>query len=285
MADRRTYIGGPDAAMIMGVSPYGSAFDVWQRKMGLTDETESSYLMEVGQAVESLILKYYTKITGYEIRTMGTALDIYEPWRGGTVDALALDADGNPVGVVEAKNTAAWNRSDWGVEGSDEIPDHYLIQGVWYMSLVELPWVDFPVSFGNTEPKIFRVNRNPKLEATILDRCRRFWHENVLAGVPPELDGSDGADAYLKSLYPRNTVDMIEGDENAERLMVDLSRHKADVEAAERKQRHAEQQLKQIIGEHDGVQCRNGKATWKADKNGKRRFKSENYEERSKNEH
>jgi putative phage-type endonuclease len=280
MADRRTYIGGPDAAMIMGVSPYGSAFDVWQRKMGLTDEIESSYLMEVGQAVESLILKYYTKITGYEIRTMGTALDIYEPWRGGTVDALALDADGNPVGVVEAKNTAAWNRSDWGAEGTDEIPDHYLIQGVWYMSLVELPWVDFPVSFGNTEPKIFRVNRNPKLEATILDRCRRFWHENVLAGVPPEVDGSDGADAYLQSLYPRNTLDMLDGDDTASKLITDLSQTKSDIEHLERAKSLYEQKLKQIIGEHDGVQCVNGRATWTTGTDGKRRFRITNYEER-----
>ena len=39
---------------------------------------------------------------------------------------------------------------------------------------------------------------------SLLAIAGRFWRENVLAEVPPPIDGSDGARAYLERKHPRH---------------------------------------------------------------------------------
>ena len=278
MIDRRTYIGGPDAAMIMGMSPYGGAFDVWQRKAGLTGEmTDPPTVVRVGAALEDLVCELYQERTGSGLMAVETIIDPVDTWRGGSVDRLILDADGAPVGVLEAKVTSGWKRADYGEEGTDEVPDHFLIQCAWYMALLNLEWAELAALFLPHQFCTFRINRNMKLEAALIDRCRAFWFDHVVANVPPAVDGSDGADEYLQTVFPRNRLDMVSGNEFAENIMKELSTYKKDLELYERKAKLKEQQLKTLIGEHDGIQCANGRATWKADVHGKRRFRFTDY--------
>jgi putative phage-type endonuclease len=276
--DRRTYIGGPDAAMIVGRSPFGSAFDVWQRKMGLAPEMQDPpVVVRCGTALEGLVCELYAERTGYRLQEVETVFDSVDSWRGGSVDRLILNDAGIAVGVLEAKTAQSWFRHDYGAEGTDEIPEHYLIQTAWYMALTGLPWADLAVLFGTNTLAVFHVERNERLEAALIERCRSFWDNHVLSQVPPELDGSEGADAYLQSLFPRNTLGMIPGDEAAEEHMKKLADYTATVATAERKKTFHEQQLKKLIGEHDGIQCATGRATWKAAKNGQRRFRFTDY--------
>lgn len=278
--DRKTYIGGPDAAMICGLSPYGGAFDVWQRKMGLVGEMEDpATVIRVGSALEDLVCELYTERTGYGLRETETVIAATDTWRGGSADRIIYNGDGQYVGILEAKVTSGWKRADYGEEGTDEVPAHFLIQCAWYLKLWGLPWADLAVLFLPHTFCTFHVERNMKLETNLIERCRRFWFDHVVTGTPPEVDGSAGAGDYLQTQFPRNTLDMLSSDDapEAEEIMRKLSFQKSALDVAERKRRHHEQQLMKIIGDHDGVQCGAGKSTWKADVNGKRRFKFTDY--------
>jgi putative phage-type endonuclease len=276
--DRRTYIGGPDAAVIVGQSTWSSAFDVWQRKIGLQDEmTDLPIVMRVGTELESLVCSLYSERTGYTLKEVDCIINPHEPWMGGSVDRLILDENGVAVGVLEAKTAEGWKRNDYGEEGTDEVPAAYLIQCAWYLALTDLPWADLAVLFGRHQFCVFRIERNLKLESTLIDRCRKFWFENVIAEVAPELDGSDGADAYLQSQFPRNTLNMVSGDVEAETIMREYATHRDAAEFHDRKLQLKRQQLERLIGDHDGIQCATGRATWKAGKSGTRRFRFADY--------
>jgi putative phage-type endonuclease len=283
--DRRGYIGGPDAAAIVGQSTWSSAFDVWQKKIGLQDEmTDLPIVMRVGTELESLVCNLYAERTGYTLRDLrtednpnGTIINPHEPWMGGSVDRLMLDENGVAVGVLEAKTAEGWKRTDYGEEGTDEVPAAYLIQCAWYLALTDLPFADLAVLFGRHQFCVFRIKRNLKLESALIARCRKFWFENVIAGHPPELDGSPGADAYLQSQFPRNTLDMLSGDAEAEAIMREYATHRDAAEFHDRKLQLKRQQLERLIGKHDGIQAATGRATWKSGKSGNRRFRFIDY--------
>lgn len=276
--DRKTYIGGPDAAMIVGESPFGGPCAVAQRKLGLTDDFEASLLMKIGLAVESVICDdIYQDRTGYKTIAIDTIIDPVDVWRGGSLDRLILDDAGNAVGVLEAKHTESFKRDEYGPEGTDKVPTHYLIQCAWYMALVDVSWADLAVLFGRHAVGIWHIERDHKLERILIERCREFWNTYIVTGTVPPSDGTEQSDLYLQSKFPRNKLDMISGDENAERIMRELAELEDADEFRERQIKMRKQQLMELIGDHDGIQCARGRATWKADIRGRRRFRFTNY--------
>jgi putative phage-type endonuclease len=279
--DRRTYIGGPDAAAIVGLSPFNSAFDVWQRKVGLLPELEDlPVVMRVGTALEQLVCDLYAERTGYVVGKCNTIIDPEQPWRGGSVDRFVYyeNEPDKPIGILETKVASGWKRNDYGDENTDDIPINYLIQCAWYMSLTGLPWADLAVLFLPHTLCLFHVERNIKLEDALIQRCGDFWNKNVLTNVPPPVDGSDGADSYLANKFPLNKLDIVDGDETVEVLMNELSRYKDEQSKAEHGRKLYEQRLKEVIGDHDGVQCSRGRATWKMPKdNGGERKQSRRF--------
>jgi putative phage-type endonuclease len=60
---RATRIGASDIAKILGVSPYGTAFDLYEEKNGLK-ETFCNAGMRFGNVAEPLIREYYEAKTG-----------------------------------------------------------------------------------------------------------------------------------------------------------------------------------------------------------------------------
>jgi putative phage-type endonuclease len=49
---RKEYIGASDAPVIMGVSPYSTPYQLWQKKLGLLEETQT-FAMARGHSLES----------------------------------------------------------------------------------------------------------------------------------------------------------------------------------------------------------------------------------------
>jgi predicted phage-related endonuclease len=103
-----------------------------------------------------------------------------------THDALVV---GEPVGI-EAKTAGIMNpmqaRDEWGEEGTDEIPDYYIIQTQTQCLVSGLNIVHVPALIGGRGRKMYRVERSDKICAAILERVTLFWMENVQKDIPPE---------------------------------------------------------------------------------------------------
>ena len=55
-AERRKGVGASEAAQACNVSEYGSAFELWERKTGRTPPKKQTMAMEIGNALEGLLI-------------------------------------------------------------------------------------------------------------------------------------------------------------------------------------------------------------------------------------
>lgn len=225
---RRAYLGGTDMAALAGVNPpaWTQPLGVWLDKTGQAPAKETNRMMSAGSLLEPVVAALFAEATGMRLRKAGAPVrDRRRPWLGGNVDRYAspdtttpagshhdLDGPWQP-GVLECKwgmDSDKWGPSAGGTAGMPpaKVPPHYRVQLQHYLGITGRPVGYMAVLLGYAD---FRWYVLPRDEATI-DMLRelgtRFWHDNVLAGVPPEPDGSE---AYTKWLAGRHTdVDGLE---------------------------------------------------------------------------
>ena len=124
IAIRLTRISASDVAPILGEHPSRGPWSVWDEKNGGPGIVQTP-LMSLGLAIEPLVRAYGATLVGCPIEdSPGTV--IRDDWASCTPDGVASD-DG-----VEIK-LSVWGREEWGSEGSDEVPDHYVTQCNWSM--------------------------------------------------------------------------------------------------------------------------------------------------------
>ena len=172
---RRTGIGGSDVAGILGISPWATPLDVWRQKV-LGDQADESEPMRWGSLLEPIIRREAELRIGESV-TEGH-LVVADDWRFGNIDGL-VGADA----ILECKT--ARDSSEWGQEGTDEIPDHYLTQVAWYLSVTARSLAHVAVLIGGSDFRLYRVGRDLRLEGAILERVERFWRDHVRTEVPP----------------------------------------------------------------------------------------------------
>ena len=78
---RRKYIGGSDAASVIGMNPYKSAYSLWAEKTGKIPEFEGNLATDVGTYMEDFIAKRFEQETGKKVRRENRSfLNDKYPW-------------------------------------------------------------------------------------------------------------------------------------------------------------------------------------------------------------
>ena len=114
---------------------------------------------------------------------------------------LAANIDrwvGNKEYVLECKTAGFMMSKEWGEEGSDSIPESYLIQSAWYAAICDVPKVDIAVLIGGQDFRIYSYVRNKEFEDKLIKIACNFWHNHVLKRIPPKC--SSLADTF--NLFP-----------------------------------------------------------------------------------
>ena len=232
--DRRTYLGGPAVAAIVGVSPYLAPIDVWRFARGLDEGPDVTERMRLGLLLEQAIADAYSADTGRKVRRVGFVGHKSHAFLGGHPDRLIL---GEP-GILEAK--AAVTRRGY---SDEEVPPHVAVQCQWYMGLTGRQWTDVALlaSMGLT---IIRVEFDPELYAALEEAAIRFWLDHVLAGVEPPPDGTEAYRRHLREKYPRSAeVELVATPE--QQILLDELRA-ADLALKDAK-RHADELENRVI--------------------------------------
>ena len=204
-------IGGSDIAALLGLSPYKTALQLWAEKVGHPGALEPQGInLRFGQHLEPFVASEYEQATGLHTREVGSP--IFHPEHGfmfAHVDRLVLERAGDTAiedgrvvapAVLECKTANAFAAHGWGEAGSDRVPAAYLAQCAWYTAVTGCAWADLAVLIGNSDFRVYRLARDPELEALVLGRAKAFWYENVLAQRPPAArTASDAA-----TLFPRS---------------------------------------------------------------------------------
>lgn len=184
LKERKTYIGGTDCAAICGVNPYKSPLSVYLDKT--SPEIEDSILstaMECGILLEDTVAKLYQIKTGNKIEISTTLLRHPEyNFVAGNIDRWVNDKEY----VLECKTTGFMKAKEWGDEGTDQIPEFYLIQVAWYAAICNVPKVDIAVLIGGQDFRIYTYVRNKEFEDKLIKIACNFWNNNVLKQIPPD---------------------------------------------------------------------------------------------------
>jgi len=254
---RRQGVGASEVAAIVGVNPYANVWDVYNTKTGVvTDEIDNIHT-RLGHALEPMLINEYRERAGREVEYPCTTLVHPEfSWAMATPDGLV----GND-GVVECK-VAGWRMRDkWGPEGSDEVPDEYLIQCAWQLAVTDRLWVELIVLL-DRDVKIYRIDRNMALERKLVQQVKQFWHKNVLVGIPPEVDGSDGARTFFEKHHPEPSEEVIPAVPATEKLAEDLHSMQQLIKKTKAKAAEIKQQFMGVIADRRGIQTSLGKVLW-----------------------
>jgi putative phage-type endonuclease len=228
LADRKTGIGGSDAAAILGVSPWKTAYALWLEKCGLVPEPEESERMRLGRKLEGVVADCYMEETR---RTLIPAQPMVRsaerPHVFGNCDRWIALGD-TVVGVWEGKTTNEARGGDW----EREPPVHYMIQLQQYMYVMEKPWGSFGVLIGGQRFIWLDVQRNDRFLRAYLPRADEFW-ARVQNGDPPPATGGPGERRALDLLYARPVAG------RAVDLQPQAVRWAEELEAAKRRAREA----------------------------------------------
>lgn len=214
-------LGGTDIGAILGLSPYKTPLELWSELVsGEQPASRDLIHLRFGQHAESFIASEYERATGlFTAQHSPTLFHKKHGFMFGHVDRFVLDTPDTPAVVdgtitanklLECKTSSAFSKNDWGEPGTDQVPPLYLVQCAWYMAITECQAADLAVLIGNSDFRIYTIERDMELEGLILSHAQHFWHEHVIAQIPPEPISVE--DAAL--LFPKESAGMsVEADE------------------------------------------------------------------------
>lgn len=242
-ADRRAGIGGGDAAVILGLNKYVSPYALWAEKSGLAPGFAGNDRTAWGHRMEPDIL---ARTLGVICEQAGPHTLHYappqachpdHPWMRGHLDAEVIDPDGVPDALAEAKTAGQRMWHAW----DDGIPLAYACQVQHYMAVrnVNLAWVgvligepcpaldelvdpkvlfDVLVATGH-EFRVYPIERDDLFIDALIAAEERFWFDHVVAGRPPEPDGSESTRRAIEARWKPEPGQVVELDASwAERL-------------------------------------------------------------------
>lgn len=179
LALRRSGIGGSDAPAVMGLSKWRTPFEVYLAKRGESRESDVSPAMHWGNRLEPVIREEYANATGRVVKVPTTILrHPQHDWMIGSIDGVTEDNR-----LLEIKTTRS--ADGWGEEGTDEIPEAYLVQVQHYLTVTGLSIADVAVLIGGSDFRLYEVAADPELQSILQQTEAAFWGR-VVRGEPPD---------------------------------------------------------------------------------------------------
>lgn len=258
---RQTGIGASEVGAVVGLNPWASPHDVWERKTGRAQPHEDTTATLWGRYMEPAIVALWKRQSGRKVRYANrhqrTLRHPDHPLVVATPDGLV-----DPGAVLEVK-TYGWRVAHhWGEPGTDEIPEYYLTQVTWAMAAAQRREA-IVVAACERDVDEYRVDYNPDLFQALLERVEQFWRDYVETDTPPPADHTDRCKAVLERYYPRPLAkEMAPASDEADTLAArikDARERKADAERAEKEATH---ELMQHIGSNYGIKTALGKVLW-----------------------
>lgn len=187
---RRGRVTASNVAACLGLDRYKSPRQAWE-EIYLGVEQPVTLPMRAGTALEPVILDLFAESMPDE-EIVGRQV-----WRDDDpkhLIAATLDARLRKPRAVEAKTAGvvSYGKVDeWGEEGTDEIPEQYVVQCTAQMiAAPELELVYVP-AIVRGDFRIYQVPRNDALLGMIREGIARFIRDHIETGEPPPADYRD----------------------------------------------------------------------------------------------
>jgi putative phage-type endonuclease len=256
---RKSFIGGSDAAAVLGLSRYKTPLQVWAEKTGQIQPDDISDITHVkaGIYLEEFIAQLFTEKTGMKVRRAN------ETFFHDDHDFLAVNLDRRIVGTdffLECKSTEVWNAKQW--EGED-IPQEYIIQCLHGLAVTGMEKCYIAVLIGKGDFRWKEIQRDEKTISAIIDQEVKFWNDFVVPAVMPTRITSNDADTLLAlfpNAQPESVINL-----NDDILKVIESRNAMiqDLKSLESQIDQQENTIKAFLGENEKAESTMFSVTWK----------------------
>jgi len=257
--ERRSAITSTDMPKILGLSPWGSPRTVWLDKVDPQPPKPMSIAMRLGLELEPTIARLFTEETGVRVRRVRGF------YRAPGRPHVAAHADYRVVGkhaLLECKTRR--DDTGWGPSGGSVVPVDVWIQCQIEMLCTRTRLCHVGVLFGFGEYRTMQVWRDDDFISGALETADRFWHDNVLAGVMPDMIFAD-LDALAEE-FPADTDETLRtATPEADLLIERYAIAREQRMEAQRAEDTIKARLQRFIGNNAGVQGQNGLVTWKRD--------------------
>ena len=253
--DRAGIIGSSQIASILGITgAFKSEFETWQDFTAQSKESEdNSEIMLAGTCLEDGIARMFE--SKYKIKLKKLAKNT--AWQHEKYDWAICHPDRviDSKTALEIKLVSSYKSHDWGEEETDEIPQYYLTQVIWYMIINPKLTRVYVARF--TDNKLYRyfVDREgneeliSKVEDKIVEWVRKIREDGYIPQAK-ELKEQYSLVSYLGLSQP---VEL-------ESLSLDIkmcaSRYKeatAQIKEAEGRKEAALREMCNIIGESKSI--------------------------------
>lgn len=197
---RKGGIGSSEVATILGLNPFESPYQLWQRKLGMTPPKEETFIMKAGHYLEDAVAMFFRDETGAHIVKASAGdwimQDTERPYLQASPDRTFWRAgekhnEANK-GILEIKTTRM-------KVSADDLPLNWFCQlqyqlGIAGMQHGALAWLTMGSEF-DYAPMEF----DAEFYAYMCDRVEQFWKNNILGRQEPDLTCVE--DVLLK--YPK----------------------------------------------------------------------------------
>jgi putative phage-type endonuclease len=249
---RRAGVTASEIAVVMGISPYDSPFNLYWSKLNDWRWGGNEYT-GVGTHLEDAIAEWWAAenaalLGDPPLMRAGLYAHPERPWQLATPDRkIRFTVVGRMVrhGLLECKWVAqSWD--GWGEPGTDDIPTYYRAQGLWQADVLGVDEVHFAV-LGPTGFRAYLVRRDERGEADLQlmraageDFVRRLREQDA-----PDLDGHSATIDALKKLHPS----VGEGDVEVSVELAERYRQaRADKKDAEQRVDQCEAEIRAALG-------------------------------------
>ena len=239
---RRCGIGGSDAAVIMGVSPWKSLMDLWLEKTGQYVEGIDSESMYWGRVLEDVIAKEFAIRNKLKIRRVNAILQHPDyPYMIANVDRVIV---GRKEGL-EIKTGHEFSSQHW----ENGVPAYYYAQVQHYMAVTGFKLWHVAVLIGGNKYEQFVVHRSEDYINELISAEAEFW-QMVQEERPPAFDGSAASTKLLNQMYPQATEEEKPLPQQAFQLVQQYEEAAEEEKAAKERKEEAANKLKDMLSEY-----------------------------------
>lgn len=253
-------IGATDTPKILGIDRYGTALTVYERLIGVPQEDRDSLPAWLGMQLQNTVAELYTTATGLRVRADNRQHQ--HPEDEWLVCHLDYRVWGDPNILVECK-TRAYTKG-WGPDGSTEIPPDVWAQVQHEMLVTGTKECHVAVLFGHHTFRVYPIKRDEAFIKALRGSLYRFYHEHVLARVPPPAGPDDGR--TLSKAHPQDDGEMLTATAQQNEMVKELLARERTLTVAERLVSEQQNAIKQALGEAQGFYSVHGTVTWKTTK-------------------
>lgn len=247
------------------LSPYGGRHKLWRRKTGKEPETQSKEYMRRGNYMEPALINWFADDTGVEWFKPPTINHSEFPWVVDSVDGLSFpkgtkksvmkSGKVKPFRCIEAKVLTGWDKDGFGDPGTDEIPEHYLVQAQWHIGAhrPEDMACDFPVDVDGGRND-YLIKFDEELYLYLVSEAEKFWMNYVEKDIEPPVDDYSDTTSWLsRYMRQREGLGVLEANEEQVKLMLQYKQLALQLSDGESGLAELKEKLMRAIGEYDGI--------------------------------